>query len=416
VNTDSGTRIRHEPAIALDSANNAYAVWQEERSEAGKADIYYAKRTASNGTWLTANLKVSDDPAGGGGAVQRNPRIAGTAAGMETAVWVDLRASQNNIYSSQLTTAGGTTWGTNKRVTDNTAAVKDFPDVAVDSANTAYAVWQDSRNGNADIFFSSFTNGGSAWAANEKISDDPGTTAQTKARIGVDGAGNLIAAWVDARTTPAQVRVRRRPAGSTWSSSPASVVVSPSPANAQSLALSVRPDGFAWAVWGDPRDNPGHLGSRYDANLNIWSTPLRLDDDPGTTAAQLNPAVAFGAAETMLSWRDNRLSANGDTQARRILFIKGMTDHFALSYDGLNRLTNVSGPVGETFSLDGASNTTSRTGPSQSDTYDTANRLTSDGTSSYTWSNADRLTNRGARRSAHGLGRPSNARQHYAEV
>ena len=39
----------------------------------------------------------------------------------------DLRASQNNIYSSQLTTAGGTTWGTNKRVTDNTAAVKDFP-------------------------------------------------------------------------------------------------------------------------------------------------------------------------------------------------------------------------------------------------------------------------------------------------
>jgi len=98
---------------------------------------------------------------------------------METAVWVDLRASQNNIYSSQLTTAGGTTWGTNKRVTDNTAAVKDFPDVAVDSANTAYAVWQDSRNGNADIFFSSFTNGGSAWAANEKISDDPGTTAQT---------------------------------------------------------------------------------------------------------------------------------------------------------------------------------------------------------------------------------------------
>jgi hypothetical protein len=27
------------------------------------------------------NLKVSDDPGGGGGAVQCNPRIAGTAAG-----------------------------------------------------------------------------------------------------------------------------------------------------------------------------------------------------------------------------------------------------------------------------------------------------------------------------------------------
>lgn len=42
----------------------------------------------------------------------------------------------------------------------------------------------------------------------------------------------------------------------------------------------------------------------------------------------------------MLAWRDNRLSANGDTtQARRILFIQGLTDHFALSYDGLNHLT-----------------------------------------------------------------------------
>ncbi len=396
VNNDTGTRMQINPAIATDSSSNAYAVWEDSRDGASNkidTNIYSSKRPAG-GSWL-ANAKVNDDTSQN--PVQRNPRIAGTAAGMETAVWVDLRASQNNIYASQLTTAGGTTWAANKKVTDNTAALKDFPDVTVDPANTAYAVWQDSRNGNADIFFSSLTNGGSAWAANEKISDDPGTTAQTKARIGVDSSGNLIATWIDARSTPAQIRARRRPAGSTWTASAASVVVSPSPANAQSLALSVRPDGFAWAVWGDTRGTSQDIwGSRYDPNLNTWSAPLRLDDDPGTTAAQLNPTVAFGSTETMVSWRDNRLSANGDTQARRILFIKGMTDHFALGYDGLNRLKSVSGPVSEGFTLDSASNITSRTGPSQTDTYDQANRLTSDGASSYTWSNADRLTNRGA--------------------
>src|SRR2546426_7310009 len=64
--------------------------------------------------------------------------------------------------------------------------------------------------------------------------------------------------------------------------------------------------------------------------------------------------------------------------------------------DGLNRLTGIKGPIAESFALDGASNITSRTGPSQTDTYDQANRLTSDGSISYTWSNADRLTNRGA--------------------
>jgi RHS repeat-associated protein len=98
----------------------------------------------------------------------------------------------------------------------------------------------------------------------------------------------------------------------------------------------------------------------------------------------------------MFSWRDNRLSANGDTQARRAVFVPGLTDHFALTYDGLNRLKSVTGPVAESFTLDGASNITARTGPNQIDTYDNANRITSDGTSSYTWSNADRLTNRAA--------------------
>ena len=53
--------------------------------------------------------------------VQRNPRIAGTAAGAETAVWVDFRASQLNIYSATLT-AGGSAWAANKKVTDNTSS------------------------------------------------------------------------------------------------------------------------------------------------------------------------------------------------------------------------------------------------------------------------------------------------------
>lgn len=390
VNTDTTTRNQANPAIAVDGASNAFAVWDDFRDATNNQNIYYSKRSAATGTWSTPNLKVND---GTGNTNERNPRIAGTAAGAETAVWVDLRSSQNNIYASTLA-AGGSTWAANKKVTDNTAAVKDFPDVAVSADGTSYAVWQDSRNGNADIYFSTLTSGGSAWAANVKISDDPGTTAQTRARIGLDSAGNLIAAWIDARTTPARVRAARKPAGGSWS---ASIEISPSPANAQSLALSVRADGYAWAVWGDTRGTSQDVwGSRYDPYLATWSTPLRLDDDPGTTAAQSNPTVAFSASEIMLGWRDNRLNVNGNTQARRAVFVPGLTDHFALTYDGLNRLKSVTGPVAESFAFDGASNITSRTGPSQTDIYDNSNRITSDGTTSYSWSNADRLTNRGA--------------------
>jgi hypothetical protein len=45
--------------------------------------------------------------------------------------------------------------------------------VAVHSSNTTYAVWQDSRNGNVDIYFSGLANAAVASAANVKISDDP---------------------------------------------------------------------------------------------------------------------------------------------------------------------------------------------------------------------------------------------------
>jgi len=70
-----------------------------------------------------------------------------------------------------------------------------------------------------------------------------------------------------------------------------------------------------------------------------------------------------------------------------------MSDHFALSYDGLNRLKSVSGLVAESFGLDGPSNVTNRSGTTES--YDKANRLTDDGATHNTWSDADRLAQRG---------------------
>jgi RHS repeat-associated protein len=388
VNTDTGSRIQLNPSIALDSSSNAYAVWQDERNGAGKPDIYFRKRTAA-GTWVSPDVKVNNDAGGGGGAIQRNPRIAGTAAGAETAVWVDLRSSQNNIWSSQLS-VGGSTWAANKQVTDNTAAVKDFPDVTVGLDGTAYAVWQDSRNGNADIYFSKLPPGAIAWTANVKVSDDPGTAIQRLARIGVDATGNLTVVWLDDRTSPAKIRMSRLQSGtSTW---PASTVVADAAARPVSVALSVRADGKAYVAFGDNRvANIEIYGSEYDPWLNSWTTSALVSDDPGS-AAQQSPTVAYGISEIVAAWRDDR-AGNADVRARRATLTG--TDHFGLGYDGLERLTGITVTSPESFVLDAASNISSRTGPSATNTYDTANRLLSDGTQSYVWSQSDRLIGRG---------------------
>jgi RHS repeat-associated protein len=384
VNTDTGTRIQQNPAVAVDSSSNAYAVWQDERNGASKPDIFYRKRTAA-GTWVSPDVKVSDDAGGGGGAVQRNVRIAGKGDGTQTAVWVDLRSSQNNIYSSTLSSTG--TWLTpNPRVTGDTAAAKDFPDVVVAGDGTSYAVWQDSRNGNADIYFSSLPSGGTTWSANLKISDDPGTAAQRSPRIAIDRLGTLTVVFLDDRVTPTQVRAVRRPLGGSWS---VSVVVTDSAARPTApVALAVRDDGSAQTAWSDTRiANTDIWGSRYDAATSAWATSTLLSDDPGT-AAQSAPTLAYLGGEMASSWRDDR-GGNGNIRARRT-----PGDHFAYRYDGLNRLTNVLLLNSESFALDGASNVTSRSGVSE--TYDAANRLTVDGSTTNTWSNADRLAQRGA--------------------
>jgi RHS repeat-associated protein len=90
----------------------------------------------------------------------------------------------------------------------------------------------------------------------------------------------------------------------------------------------------------------------------------------------------------------------------------GLDDFFGISpevagtlrYDGLERLTsferhfvaNGASVSNETFTLDPASNIASRTGPTATNSYDGANRMTSDGTRFFTWDGADRLIARGA--------------------
>lgn len=92
----------------MDGANNAYAVWQDQRNgnKTPDNDIYFSKRSAATGTW-SANVRVNNDTQGA--PAQSTPRIAVKADGSAVAVWVDMRSNQWNIYSARLV-AGGTTF------------------------------------------------------------------------------------------------------------------------------------------------------------------------------------------------------------------------------------------------------------------------------------------------------------------
>ena len=311
--------------------------------------------------------------------------------------WTDHGACHIDDVNSSRLAAGGSSWGPDLRVSDNTVSRKLTPQVAVGADGTAYAVWEDDRSGNWDIWFSTLPAGSSTWTANVKISDDPGTAAQYDAQIGISAAGDLLVIWQDDRVPNTEVRMRRRLAGqSNWQ---ASIVASDAASIPVSLALGVRSDGNALAAWQDARGASYDIwGADYTFATNTWSVPAMVSDDPATTA-QMRPAAALSTNEVAVAWRDDRVTG-GDIRARRRTSMQGV-DHFTYAYDGLNRLMSSSGTTAESFVLDAATNIASRTGPSAAYTYDEANRRTSDGAQTLQWNAADRLVQQGAKTFVH---------------
>jgi Putative serine esterase (DUF676) len=310
LNTDTGTTGQRTPSIAIDGSGNLYVVWADDRNGATNTDIYFAKRT---GTTWSANIKVNGDTAT---AIQSNPRISVSSAGIAVAVWYDGRSSQTNIYSARLA-AGSTTWSTNYNITtSNTSAVKATPDVAVATDGTAWATWQDNRTGGGDIYVASLGPTATAWSTNTKVSDDSGASALDKSpRIGLTSANLPVLAWLDGRTTNAQVRVANRTSGGTWN---ASVQVSDASAKpATGLALAVKADGGIIVAWDDTQATSAIWGAQCESGSGTSSVtrcaPAEKWSDQ--TGASSHPAIVVSPTKVYLGWRDDT-AGGGDIRIR----------------------------------------------------------------------------------------------------
>jgi hypothetical protein len=294
---DVATGEQYKPSVAIDGNNNAYAAWVDQRN--GRPDIYFSKRSASTGLW-SANVRINSVTNYNS---QDTPSIAVSPGGDAIALWSRVANNKINIWSARLP-AGASTWGPEIKVTSDQALGKQSPDVTFGTNGVAYAVWMQPAVGNADIWFASLPAGSSTWSANSKISDDPGTAFQGPAEVGVDGTGNVVAVWNDWRTTPHQLRVRRRSAAGTWAPS---VVLASDGGN--SPAISVRTDGQAYLAWHDGDFNtlyPRLWGIRYDPVAGTWSAAERIDSNDANHGAK-NPSVALDGSKTVVVW-DNGLN------------------------------------------------------------------------------------------------------------
>jgi RHS repeat-associated protein len=374
-----------DPDIGIDAAGNVYAVWVDYRNGVSDPDIYAAKRSASTGTWSTS-VRVNDDPAG---KLQQQPSLAVRSNGEAVVIWRDERGNKKHIYSSRLA-AGGSTWSANMKVSSDQNAAKQSPAIAYGPTGIAYAVWHDARSGGTDVYLASLASGGSSWSSNTIASDGPGTTGQYNPDIGIGSSGDLLVVWTDSRTTPTQLRSRRR-VGTTWQ---ASIVVASN--NADYGALSVRADGNAVVVYED-RSVPlvtKVFGATYTSSSGTWSSTEQVSDIANDAG---RPAVAYSTTQWLAFWDTNNQTPQDIRMRRKPLNVPGI-DNFAYTYDRLYRLTGVTRPDGpRSYTYDPAGNRLTKTaGPTTAYTYDRADRMLTAGSSSVTVNANGNITSRGS--------------------
>jgi hypothetical protein len=289
VNDDS-TGYRYDPSIAVDPSGNAYAVWEDDRN--GVPDIYFAYRPA--GTSWGPNVRVNDDA---GTEMQGSPSIAVDPRGNAYAVWEDTRNGNWDIYFSYRPTGGS--WGSNVKVNDDGGS-HELPSIAVDPSGNAYAAWRCWEPGWSvgDICFSCRPIGGS-WSTAVKVNDEEGTASYGGPSIAVDPSGNAYAVWADDRNGTTghwqyfDIYFSYRPKAGTWGPN---VRVNDDAVIVPQYSPTIAVDGSrnAYAVWSDRRAGSWvtDLYFAYRPRRGKWSTNIKVNDDGAGMDCLLRPSIA----------------------------------------------------------------------------------------------------------------------------
>ncbi|NLF13385.1 MAG: hypothetical protein GX597_16495, partial [Anaerolineaceae bacterium] len=198
------------PALTGNGAGELYAAWEDGRNGGVyNRDIFFARSLDGGATWIDEQ-RINTDPPLPATANQHAPDLAyDPGSGRLYAVWQDHRSGDYDIYFSS-STDGGQNWlASDKQVSLDPPNSPDAdqlnPSIAVAPSGNIYVVWQDKRNGNDDIYIARSQDGGANWGTNYFVTDDPQMRSQNQVNPSValqdgwSGEDVIYVAWEDWR-------------------------------------------------------------------------------------------------------------------------------------------------------------------------------------------------------------------------
>lgn len=169
------------PQLAADPDGNVTVVWNQ--SDGVRNNIWSNRYTPSD-RWGIALLIENNDAAGSG------PQVAVDPDGNATATWRQSDEDHDTIWSNRYAPSDG--WGTPVRIETSDAEDAFGARVAMDSNGNATAVWYQSAGSRNSIWSSRYTPT-DGWSAPVRIETESGNASDPE--VAVDSAGRATAVW-----------------------------------------------------------------------------------------------------------------------------------------------------------------------------------------------------------------------------
>ncbi|MEI6749029.1 MAG: exo-alpha-sialidase [Bacteroidota bacterium] len=212
------------------------------------------------------------------------------------AVWDDERAGNYEIYYKRSTDAG-LTWGEDTRLT---VSQYSYDPCITIKGSMVHVVWQELRDGYYEIYYKRSTDAGVSWEADTRLTTN--TSDSWNPSIAVNGSAVHVV-WEDERQGNSEVYYKgSTDGGLTWG---ADTRLTNDPANSWNPSVAVS-GSVVHVAWYDDRNGSGNWEIYYkrsaDGGLN-WGEDTRMTND---THVSRYPCLAVSGSVVHLVWHDDR--------------------------------------------------------------------------------------------------------------
>jgi hypothetical protein len=273
------------PAFSI-SGSTVHVVWQDARD--GRTEIYY-KRSIDGGLTWGADTRLTNSI---GNKWCISISVSGSSVHID---WSDDRNGNYEIYYKR-SDDGGNNWGTDTRLTNNSAM--SYASTLAVSGSIVHVVWYDTRDGNPEIYYKRSVDGGVNWGADIRLTNN--TETSNAPCIAVSGSVVHIV-WNDFRDYNCQIYYKRSiDGGLTWGADTRLTNTNTTSA-ASSISLS---GSYVHVVWYDYRDGNEEIYYKRSINAGVsWEADTRLTNN---SSSSYKPSISVSGLVVHIVWYDNR--------------------------------------------------------------------------------------------------------------